>query len=372
MRAMKSRQVVVFLLVAAPFLAAPVPLLAKQANANHATSLLVLMRVDDQLAAQVKAAMKLRCAAMPPMHRDECRTLSAALLQDINDDKQLSRAMTPYFERTYTDDEIKQLTDFFESSDGKLFTDGAVDVSYYRIYPDWQKPPRPIDADTQNRVNNFFQSGTGKKFYELAQEYKREFDKQSLLYVCANLERRGSSCASLGIVAAAGKSSSTKIVTIFQERQIAVVVPDGWLVKESLDGENGVRSLTIRDANEEIELFVGFLPDIESRLSSRRELEREMHKLYDHQLANSVERELMLQFANTVDGEAVYATLTERSLVGRDTSPPDRLYRTVGIRSWKNAFVIFILDSNRLETATHISALEGVLKGIREVRGSTP
>jgi hypothetical protein len=97
-----------------------------------------------------------------------------------------------------------------------------------------------------------------------------------------------------------------------------------------------------------------------------------MHKLYDRDLANSVERELKPQFTKTVDGEAAYVTLTDRSLLGRDIPPTERLYRTEGIRSWKNAFLIFILDSHRLESATHLSALEVVLKGIREVRGSTP
>jgi len=371
LRALQSSRAVMFLAIAASFLAAPVPSLAEQATANRATALLVLMRVDDQLAAQLKAAMKLRCAAVPEPQSDECRTLSATLLKDITDAKQLAQAMTPYFERTYTDEEMKQLTEFFGSPDGKAFADIAVSLSYNRIYPEKQEPPRPIDSNTQRRINTFLESGPGKKFHDLAQEYKREFDKQSLLYVCATLERRGSSCATLGIRSGEGEMASAKLVTIFQGRRIAIVIPDGWLVEESSEGKNGVRSLTIRDAKEEIELFVGFLPDSNGRLPSRLELERELRKLCDTDLANSVERELKPQFAKTVDGEAAYATLTDRSLAGRDIPPDERLYRTMGIRVLNNAYLIFILDSRRLDAATHITALQVVLKGIREIRGGT-
>lgn len=360
------------LAIAASVLAASVPSQAQQPTSNRATSLLMLMRVDDQLAAQMKAAMKLRCAAVPDQQRDECRGLGAVLLNDITNAKQLAPAMTPYIERTFTVGEIKQLTDFFGSPDGEVFADIAVRVSYYRIYPETHEAPRRIEPDTQRRINVFLASGAGKKFVDVAPEYKREFDKQSLLYVCATLERRGTSCATLGIRGSEGETASTKLVTIFQTRQIAIAVPDGWLIEESLDGKNGVRSLTIRDANEEIELFVGFVPDGNGRLTSRLELEREMHKLYDSALANSIERDLNLQFAKTVDGEAAYATLTDRSLSGRDVPPDERLYRTQGIRVWNKAYLIFILDSKRLEAATHIAALHLVLKGLREVSGGTP
>ena len=124
---------------------------------------------------------------------------SAEILRDVDDNKQLAQLMTPYFERNYTDNEIEALTDFFGSSDGKAFTAFIILASSYRIDPQSPRSPQPIDADTQRRLNRFLQSGVGKKFSQLMGEYRQELDRQSSSYLCGIVERRGSSCAALGI-----------------------------------------------------------------------------------------------------------------------------------------------------------------------------
>ena len=157
------------------------------------------MRVDDQFSAQMRAALKIRCATAPEGQREACRAQSDELLRQITEQKKLAELMAPFFERNYTTEEIKALTDFFSSSDGKVFADITVLASSYRILPELPESAKPIDADTQRRWTAFLQSGAGKKFFDLAPQYKRELDRQSALYLCPILEKRGGSCAALGI-----------------------------------------------------------------------------------------------------------------------------------------------------------------------------
>jgi hypothetical protein len=156
------------------------------------------MRVDDQFSAQLSAALRIRCDATPEGEREQCRAGSGEILQEVSEQKQLAQRMASFFERNYTTEEIKELTDFFGSSDGKVLADTMVLVSYYRIFPE-PKSAKPIDADTQRRLNAFLQLGVGKKFFDLAPQYKRELDRQSAAYLCTIWEKRGASCAALGI-----------------------------------------------------------------------------------------------------------------------------------------------------------------------------
>jgi hypothetical protein len=181
------------------FLAAAASALAQEAATSNAHYLLVLMRVDDQFSAQLSAALKIRCAATPEGQREACRAGSGELLRQIAEQKPLAQLMASFFERHYTTEEIKALTDFFGSSDGKVMTESIVLASYYRILGDLPKSPKPIDAATQRRLNAFLQSGVGKKFSDLLPQYKLELDRQSAAYLCTILEKRGSSCAGLGI-----------------------------------------------------------------------------------------------------------------------------------------------------------------------------
>src|SRR5215471_5349858 len=99
------------------FLAATASALGQEAATSDVHSLLVLMRIDDQFSAQMSAALKIRCAATPEEQREECRARSDELLQQIAEEKQLAQLMDSFFERNYTTEERKALTDFFGSSD---------------------------------------------------------------------------------------------------------------------------------------------------------------------------------------------------------------------------------------------------------------
>jgi len=171
---------------------------AQDQTGNRATSLLELMRVDDQFSAQIKAVLKLRCAAAPEERREECRKRGSELVQDIDDHKQMAQLMTPYVERTYADQEIAEMARSFSSPDGKVFTEVIVLASYYRIDREALPPKKPIDAETQRAWETFSQSSVGRKYFGSVAEYRQELEKQSSSYFCTILERHGDSCAALG------------------------------------------------------------------------------------------------------------------------------------------------------------------------------
>lgn len=164
--------------------------------------------------------------------------------------------------------------------------------------------------------------------------------------------------------------AETKIVTIFEGRQVSVDVPPGWKFVEKHNRATGVQTLEILDAREEVELDISFVPDPADRLASREGLETEMRKAFQFYLDSSVEREMKFTFFDAPDGRGGYTSFTDRSLVGRTKIPKgERLISTPGMRSWKGAYLIFTLLTNSADTKTWREALEIVRTGLKQTRG---
>jgi hypothetical protein len=159
---------------------------ADESAPSAATSLLMIMRVDDQLIAQMQAVARIRCERYPEEQREPCNTLTAELLRDMEGNR-FAQLMAPFIDRNFTAEEIAELAKFFASSEGKKFTELVVAVDYYRLAGELPKNVQPIDKATQARLDSFFTAGVGKKYIDLMPEYNRERDKHAQWYLCAVL-----------------------------------------------------------------------------------------------------------------------------------------------------------------------------------------
>ena len=166
------------------------------------------------------------------------------------------------------------------------------------------------------------------------------------------------------------QSPSFKVLTVFQGRKISTALPAGWSYDTSRDPRTGVQTIAIGDPTGEIELSLSFFPDSQNRLASQQALEAEIRRDTDFYLEGAVEKAASITFFRSTDRLGGYAVFTDRSLVGRKVPPSQRLYSTVGIRSWDGAFLLFTLLSNSRDSASYAQALELVRVGVSEARDS--
>jgi hypothetical protein len=167
--------------------------------------------------------------------------------------------------------------------------------------------------------------------------------------------------------ASAVSLASVKSISIFQGRRISTSVPEGWSFSDTVDKRNGVQTIEIRDPAGEIELSVSFFPDTEGRLSTKAAIEAEIRKDTDFYLSGSVEREIAIVPLGSSKDLGAFAVFTDRNLVGKAIPSTERLYSTVGIRSWDGAFLLFTLLSNSRDAERYRTALDIVRTGIVEV-----
>jgi hypothetical protein len=181
--------------------------------------------------------------------------------------------------------------------------------------------------------------------------------------------RRGCLIVTLGVFLMAGAvNAEERLVTIFERRQISVSVPTGWRFEESRDSKTGVQTVEIVDPKREIQLNASFLPDPEGRLAARGGLEAEMRRVFAFYLTGSVEREMKFTSLDVPGGVGAYTSFTDSALVGRKVPNGEHLISTIGIRSWKGAYLIFTLLSNSRDTDPYLKALEIIRAGLKEAR----
>ena len=165
---------------------------------------------------------------------------------------------------------------------------------------------------------------------------------------------------------AVGQASVTSI-SIFQGRRISTSVPKGWSFSDTVDKRNGVQTIEMKDPTGEIELSVSFFPDTEGRLSTKAAIDAEIRKDTDFYLSGSVEREITVVSLGSSKDLGVFAVFTDRRLIGKAIPSTERLYSTVGIRSWDGVFLLFTLLSNSRDAERYRTALDIVRTGIVEV-----
>lgn len=163
-------------------------------------------------------------------------------------------------------------------------------------------------------------------------------------------------------------ADDTKMITIFEARQISVPVPSSWSFDESRDPHHGLQTVTIEDPGKEIVLQVTFFPDQAGQLSSRKGLEEQARRTFQPYLETSVEKEMQLTFVDAPDGMAVYTKFTDSKLDPKHIPEGEKLISVTGLRSWKGVYMMFTLLTDTTESKTYRNALEIVLSGIRQAK----
>lgn len=155
------------------------------------------------------------------------------------------------------------------------------------------------------------------------------------------------------------------VLSIFQQRQISIAVPDGWTYAESRDERTGVQTATIGDPSGEIQLSISFLSDQANRLATKPALEKQMRTLFEEYVSGSVEQKMTFTYAETADGIEGHVVFTDRSLAGKEIPKDQRLVSTTGLRSWPGVYAFFTLLSNQTRSEAYATALE-IVRTIKE------
>ena len=169
--------------------------------------------------------------------------------------------------------------------------------------------------------------------------------------------------AALSLLAATATSERT--ITIFEERTIAVTVPEGWTFDESRNAA-GVQTISMVDPSGEIHLEASFIPDSGNRLASQEALEEEMKLAFGDMLQGAVEKDYKFVFGKTFDGLEGHMIFTDKKLVGKKIGDDERRLATVGIRRWPGVFMLFTVLSNQTESAAYKAAMRVITRDIRD------
>jgi hypothetical protein len=163
-------------------------------------------------------------------------------------------------------------------------------------------------------------------------------------------------------------AADARTITIFEGRQMSVDAPRSWIFQEGTDPHLGAPTLRLEDSSQEILLQITFLPDSNSKLSSKESVEAEATRILKPFLATAVEKEIRLTFDDAGDGMAAYASFTDSKLDPKHIPEDEKLIGVSGIRTWKGGYLVFTILTNSTDSKTYKRALDVVLSGIHQVK----
>lgn len=157
-----------------------------------------------------------------------------------------------------------------------------------------------------------------------------------------------------------------KNVTIFENRKLAIDVPEGWTF-ESQQDDRGIQTLLVEE-KDGIRFMASFIPDSENRFGTREGMLELMKRGYSPMLEGAVEKELKPTFVDTADGIAGWVVLTDKQWVGKKDVPEnERRYATAAMRSWKGVLAMLTILSNDIDSPSYQKAMSLMTSGLRQV-----
>jgi hypothetical protein len=196
---MKQTLRILQMLSAGVLLATTTSFAAPGQEPSQANLLLRLMRVDDYFEASTRGLLDNLCSSpVAEGRRAQCARETKQLLQMAAARRQLATLMTPYIEAHFTADEIAELVNFYGSAVGNEFADFTVWLSWARLAMP-KDDLRSLQPAVLERVQEFFTSAAGKKFFDQFPQYKTELDRQSTFYLCDVLNQKAMCAALQGV-----------------------------------------------------------------------------------------------------------------------------------------------------------------------------
>lgn len=165
------------------------------------------------------------------------------------------------------------------------------------------------------------------------------------------------------------------LLTAFDQRKVAVIVPEGFNLTRASEAPRGLNAVTIDRPDGAIALHLYFIPDPtggELVQSARARKEFLVSQFQDYVAAST---EAAMQFEE-LDARGAssgtYCAFTDSSLLGKTQLPPNEfLHVTVGLKAWPEGCVMFKLFSNDL-TSPHYRALLDLLRDGLQLKPLTP
>jgi len=164
-------------------------------------------------------------------------------------------------------------------------------------------------------------------------------------------------CLAAGTAVAAAPKE--EIVTICDQRKVAIAVPEGFTLERS-ESPNGLVLVKISGPKGTIDLNLVFMPDPSGGefATSARTRKEFMVREFQEFVASSVEQAMQFEELEARGGAGTYCVFTDAALIGKPQLPPNEfLNLTAGLKAWPGACVVFKLFSNDVISAEYRTLL---------------
>lgn len=164
--------------------------------------------------------------------------------------------------------------------------------------------------------------------------------------------------------AAAPKREET--VFIFDNRRLAIAVPEGFTYKSARD-EQGLVAVQLAAPKDAVTLHLVFIPDAEGEFSGARARKEKMVELFQEYVESSVEKAMQFEELEPRTGAGTFCVFTDAKLVGKTEYPPgEYLHFTTGLKVWPGALAVFRLFSNDTTSPEYRAAMKVLRESVQE------
>jgi hypothetical protein len=164
------------------------------------------------------------------------------------------------------------------------------------------------------------------------------------------------------LTAATAREPKEETVSLFENRKVSIVVPDGFEYATGKD-ESGMVSVRLGDSKGKVSGEIKFLPDPEGRFANARARKELMHEMFFDYVSSSNEKAMQFEELEPKVGAGTYCVFTDAKLVGKAPYPPGEfLHLTAGLKAWPGVVAVFRVFSNETTSAEY----QAILKTLRE------
>jgi hypothetical protein len=151
-------------------------------------------------------------------------------------------------------------------------------------------------------------------------------------------------------------SAKDETFRIFQDRRITVSVPEGFSYETNRTDE-GLVTVKITDAKQQIDLQVSFLPDRTGRLANETGQKEFLAQACQEYAEGSVEQSYEFENLRPQIGSGLYCVFTDKKLVNKQPPAGEYVHVTSGVKAWPGCFLVFTLLSNDTDSKAYRASL---------------
>lgn len=165
---------------------------------------------------------------------------------------------------------------------------------------------------------------------------------------------------------AAASKLQEETVFLFENRRVAVAVPDGFGFASSKD-DRGLITVRLADRKEKASLQITFLPDGEGRFATARSRKEFIHENFQEYVGASVEKAMQFEELEPKEGSGTYCVFTDANLVGKTKLPPGEFqHSTTGVKAWPGVVAVFTVMSNGTTTKEYQAVMAMLRQSVQE------